>query len=317
MTIRTLVVDDHEAWRRFISASLRKNSQYEVIGEIADGLQAVHAATKLQPDLLVLDVGLPTISGIEVARRILGFLPGVKILFVSEHRSRDIAEAALEAGAHGYVFKWNAGVELLPAVDAIVKGQRFLSAGLEGVPAPTRRHEVEVCADDASLVDGFVRVAEGALRAGNTAIVVATTAHLDALHLRLQNSGVGVDLAVREGRYLSFEAAEVLSTFMVSDQVDESRFWETTNAIVTQAMKGSRGQPPRVVACGECAPTLWNDGHAAAAIRLERLWDEVAKTHAVDICCGYVVRAPLREDENRLFQQICAEHSAVHLCKAS
>src|SRR5689334_2792107 len=105
MAIRVLVVEDHEAWRRHISSALRNTRQYDVIGEVTDGLEAVQAAASLKPDLIVLDVGLPTFSGIEAARRILELTPEVKILFVSEHRLRDIADAALGTGAHGYILK--------------------------------------------------------------------------------------------------------------------------------------------------------------------------------------------------------------------
>jgi DNA-binding NarL/FixJ family response regulator len=97
-SIRVLVVDDHEPWRRFASTTLQKQVELQVIGEATDGLQAVQQAQELLPDLILLDIGLPTLNGIEAARRIREVSPTSKILFVSENRSPDIAEAALSTG---------------------------------------------------------------------------------------------------------------------------------------------------------------------------------------------------------------------------
>lgn len=100
MTIRVLIVDDHASWRRHVSSALQTHPQCQVIGEAGDGLEAVQKAEKLEPDLIVLDVGLPTLNGIEVARRILTRAPDSKILFLSEHRSQDVVDAALSVGSH-------------------------------------------------------------------------------------------------------------------------------------------------------------------------------------------------------------------------
>lgn len=130
--MRVLIVDDHDPWRRYASTTLQKQHGLHVIGEVSDGLEAVQKAEELQPDLILLDIGLPTLNGIEAARRIRKVSPGSKILFVSENRSADVAEKALSTGAGGYVVKSEAGRELLPAVKAVLKGERFLSASLAG-----------------------------------------------------------------------------------------------------------------------------------------------------------------------------------------
>jgi len=111
---------------------LKKYSGLQVIGEASDGLQAVQKTQELKPDLVLLDIGLPTLNGIEVARRIREVSPTSKILFVSENRSADVAEKAMSMGAHGYVVKSDAGSELLPAVKAVLEGKRFISASLAG-----------------------------------------------------------------------------------------------------------------------------------------------------------------------------------------
>ena len=131
-TTRIFVVDDFEPCRRFVSTTLKKQLTLQVIGEAVDGLEAVQKAHQLQPDLILLDIGLPTLNGIEAARRIRELSPKSKILFVSENRSWDIVEEALRTGAGGYVVKSDAVGELLPAVSAVLGGKRFVSASLAG-----------------------------------------------------------------------------------------------------------------------------------------------------------------------------------------
>ena len=131
-SIRILVVDDHESWRHFASSTLLQRTDLQVIGEATDGLQATQQAEQLQPDLILLDIGLPRLNGIEAARRIREVSPKSKIIFVSENRSPDIAEAALSTGADGYVVKSDAAGDLLPAVNAVLEGKRFVSASLAG-----------------------------------------------------------------------------------------------------------------------------------------------------------------------------------------
>ena len=102
---RVLVVDDHEPWRRFIVSTLQTRPDLQVMSEASDGLDAVQKAVELQPHLILLDIGLPKLNGIEAARQILRSAPKSKILFVSENRSSDIVDEALQAGAVGYVVK--------------------------------------------------------------------------------------------------------------------------------------------------------------------------------------------------------------------
>jgi DNA-binding NarL/FixJ family response regulator len=109
----------------------------------------------LQPDLILLDIGLPKISGIEAARRIREQTPSSKVLFLSAICSSDVAEEALRTGASGYVVKADAGSDLLIAVEAVLRGEVFVSPSLAGQVEISRHHEVEFCPDDASLVNSF------------------------------------------------------------------------------------------------------------------------------------------------------------------
>ena len=125
---RVLVVDDHEPFRRFICSKLVDRPELQIVGEIYNGFDAVQKAEELQPDLIVLDIGLPTLNGIEGARRIRKVSPESKILFLSQESSADVVQGALGTGAHGYVVKMDAGSELLEAVDAVLRGEMFVGS---------------------------------------------------------------------------------------------------------------------------------------------------------------------------------------------
>ena len=131
---RVLVIDDYEPWRRHVRTVLEKTPHWQIVGEAADGFAAVQAADHLRPDLILIDVGMPLLNGIQAAQRIIASNPAARILFVTEQQSGCIAEAALQTGACGYIFKSDAARELLPAMDAVVAGRRFLSARLENNP---------------------------------------------------------------------------------------------------------------------------------------------------------------------------------------
>ena len=131
-TVRILLVDDYEPWCQYVGCMFREHSDFEIVCTVSNGLDAVQKAHDLQPELILLDIGLPGVNGIEAARRIRQQVPDSKILFVSENRSVDIAEEALRTGAGGYVVKSDAANDLVPAAKAVVKGQRFVSATLAG-----------------------------------------------------------------------------------------------------------------------------------------------------------------------------------------
>lgn len=118
-TVRVLVVDDYAPWRRFVCSAFQKRLDLEIVGEVADGLEAVQKVSELNPDVILLDIGLPTLNGIEAARRLRRVSPNSKILFVSQESSADVVQEALSTGACGYVVKSKAS-DLLTAINAVL-----------------------------------------------------------------------------------------------------------------------------------------------------------------------------------------------------
>ncbi len=129
---RVLVVEDSGPFRKFLCSTLGTRRELRIVGEVSDGLEAVQKAQELQPDLIVLDIGLPSLNGIEAARRIRKFSHECKILFVSQEASPDVVAEALGTGARGYIVKSAAGSELLEAVDIVLRGGQFLGRRFYG-----------------------------------------------------------------------------------------------------------------------------------------------------------------------------------------
>ena len=125
-------MDGSEPFRRTILAILRDKLDLGNIFEASDGIEAVERAQELQPKLILLDIQLPKLNGIEVTRKIRELLPQSKILVVSQEDSVDIVQAVFSAGALGYVVKADAGRELVTAVKAVLRGERFVGPRFAG-----------------------------------------------------------------------------------------------------------------------------------------------------------------------------------------
>jgi len=125
-SLRVLIVEDFTPFRKFIRSTLGRRPDLDVICEVSDGLEAVQKAHELKPDLILLDVGLPGLNGIEAARRIRKLTTESKIIFLSQESSPDVVRAAFDLGAQGYVVKTRASSELLAAVEAVISEKHFV-----------------------------------------------------------------------------------------------------------------------------------------------------------------------------------------------
>jgi DNA-binding NarL/FixJ family response regulator len=333
--INVLVVDDFVPWHRLVRGMLRAKKDLEIVAVAVDGLEAVQKAEQLQPDLILLDISLPTLNGIEAARRIRQLSPNSKILFVTQEFSVEVLEEAFSLGASGYLLKFDAVRELLLAVDAVLRDERYIGSDLRTYviaageeystglfpsrdasasqvqeTAITRVHEVAAYHDDSSFVDGFTRFIETALNNGNPAIAILTQAHQISIRQQLERRNEAA--LTQERLYIPVNVNNALSIFMVNDWPDATRLIEWAGNAIKRAARTATGQSSRVAICGECAPILWAQGNSGAAIQLERIWDTIAASHDVDILCGYSFATLRRSENSPIFERIRVVHSAAH-----
>jgi DNA-binding NarL/FixJ family response regulator len=144
VSVRILIADDHEVVRRGMRVLLESHPDWEVVGETANGREAVELAAALAPDVVVLDIPMPGLNGLEATRRIRSAVPGAEVLVLTVHESEQVVREVLDAGARGYVLKSDAGHDLVAAVDALAHRRPFFTStvatmvleGYLGRPAP-------------------------------------------------------------------------------------------------------------------------------------------------------------------------------------
>jgi DNA-binding NarL/FixJ family response regulator len=313
--LKVLVVEDHELFRRALCELLRERADVVIVGEAADGLEAVRQAEALLPDVVTLDVGLPTLDGLAVAERIRAVVPDARLLFVTVECSLEVVERAFRNGAHGYVYKPRAQRDVLPVLEAIIRGGRFVSGGLEriarGDSLAAHRHHLVFYSSDAVLVSACSRFIAGQLGEGNSVVALLTEAHDAGIRRRLQASHLDLGRAIRQEQYVPVKISDLLARVMVNGWPDTARFLEAAEELVTAAARRATGQHARLAACGECAPTLWAQGHAGAAVQLEHLWDEFASSREIDLLCLYPLTA--RDEHVQTVRGLCAEHTTVEM----
>jgi len=245
---------------------LQKITELQVVGEASDGLTAVRQAQELQPDLILLDIELPTLNGIEAARRIRKVSPASKVLFLTQNYSWDIAEEAMRSGGHGYVIKSKAASELLPAVGAVLQGEPFLSAGLKELnpicaedkcTGNSPRHgnavvssanrsleitsrEVRLYSDDAAVADSFARSIAIALKSENVVIVAASESQREGIFQKLSSYGIDAASAIERKLYIPLNIANTHSTFTVDSPTDRYGFANVVPQATREALRTAK-----------------------------------------------------------------------------
>jgi signal transduction histidine kinase len=172
-------------------------------------------------------------------------------------------------------------------------------------------HAVHFYEEDSFLLDSLSQLIGTALVAGDTAIVVATAAHRDGLAKRLKARGLDLEMIARLGRYCTLDAAETLPAFMLNDAPDASLFNAFAGHFLSSVRAAAKGGSQRLVLFGEMVYLLWSEGKIEAALKLEQLWNDLARTHAFQLHCAYPMKSFDHEEHGQAFRNICAEHSHV------
>jgi PAS domain-containing protein len=178
-------------------------------------------------------------------------------------------------------------------------------------PPPRCCHNVKFYEHDRELIDGLGRHIGDALECGDTAIVIATKPHRELLAEELRLRKIDVSAALKTGRFIELDAAEMLSKFMVAGEPDTEKFEDCIGSLISETT--ARTMPGRrVVAYGEMVALVWSQGKRDATLRLEELWNGLAARHIFDLLCGYPISAFDRLEDHQLFFSICGEHTDVN-----
>jgi PAS domain S-box-containing protein len=164
-----------------------------------------------------------------------------------------------------------------------------------------------------SLLEALCNVVGPVLGAGNAALVIATKVHREGLQHRLTSRGLDTQEATRQGRFVVLDAREILSKIIVKGMPDASRFSEVVGGSIARTRALLKSENPEIAAFGEMVSLLWTEGKIDAAIRLEQLWNELAKKHSFSLRCAYPVANFYDQNKAQPLARVCAEHSAVVL----
>lgn len=183
----------------------------------------------------------------------------------------------------------------------------------EGFPALIKPclHSVQFYSEDSFLLDSMAQFIGTALLAGGAGVVIATAVHREGLEQRLRERGIDLAQELHRGRYLPLAPEETLSRFMVDDWPDEVRFAELMGGVIERSKASSQEDCKDVAIFGEMVSLLWADGKSDAAIRLEQLWNILARTHTFSLRCAYPIGGFGHRDHREPFVRICEEHSDV------
>ena len=172
-------------------------------------------------------------------------------------------------------------------------------------------HVVQLYTDDIFLIEVLSGFIGGAIAMGDAAVVVATKAHHEGLARRLSNQGLDTAKAIRQGRYIVLDAGETLPKFMVNGSVDEARFIEVIGGVLASVRNAVNHKDSRIAVFGELVALLWAEGKPEEAIRVEQLWNDLAREHSFSLLCAYPITGFNNESHIEPFLKMCGEHSAV------
>jgi CheY-like chemotaxis protein len=282
---KVLLVDDDAGILKAISRTLA--GDFDVVAAVTDGVQALHSATRLDPDAVVLDVSMPGLNGFQTAVELKRLGSRARIVFLTMHQEEEFVAQAVGSGAMGYVFKTRAWSDLTPALGHALDGRCSLPALTPLVMTNADVHAVQFHGDGSSWLDGAADVLTTALHRGDIVTTVLLESNRDLLARRMNERGWNPADLQAQGRYLVFDAEHAAAQVMRDDRVHPAAIAELVATLERARTACAGGPRSHVTLIGEIAAVLCRRGHPAAALDLERLWDELTRALPILTICAY------------------------------
>jgi DNA-binding NarL/FixJ family response regulator len=340
-SVRILVLQDFAQFQQLVAPILQQKNSWQVVGIAVEAADAVRLAQQLQPDLILLDLDLPRMNGIDAARQIRRLVPECKLVLLSHEASAGVVRQAFRLGASSYVIKKHASYALITAVEEALMDRQFASARVaadhnlsENADAPpdfgfgevsdvlrfpslrnaaiAPNHEIQFYSDQNILLNRVVPFILAALKAGNSAIVCASESVRGDLFRAVQAREAEIDNLIQRGSYLALDTQETVSEFMLRNSPNATKFVELMGGVATAAADAATSQRSRVALYQECSHLLWAQGLEGATLEVERLFNWLAYEYDLNVVCGYSIAYFDTEQDIHLIQRLCAQHSAVH-----
>ena len=297
--LRILIVDDHEVVRRGVRSLLSARTEWSVCGEAEDGLEAIEKAKRLQPDIVLMDITMSRMDGVQATKVIRQEVPEAKVILISQNDPSVGRMQAADADARDFVAKIDLPRDLLSTIDRVV-GQGKQKIGgrvnqdMQNEPwcrllddAAPQNHIVQLYQDEKFLSRAVCRFAVSAINHGEGVILVPTSGHWNALRPRLEAEGVDVKAAQSCGQLTVIDADQLLPNFMRNSMPDGPLFLGLAGETITRARGGDRFTKVRW--WGEMVNVLWERGDVAASMGLEDLFHKLAHDRDIAIFCSFLM----------------------------
>ena len=314
--VEVLIADDHDWFRRAIRTVIESEAAYRVCGEARDGIDAVDKVRHLHPDIVLMDINMPRMGGLQATEIIRREIPDCNVIIVTQNEATIAREQARSVDAKGFVTKSGVTRDLLRTMGRVAmenssrlaerKGERQVNPGRDPVSAhgvtaseesepwcgllagaAPSDHIVQLYQDQQFLNRAVCRFAAAAITNGEGVILVPTVAHWDAFRPRLESEGVDVKAAEKRGQLTIVDADNLLPTFMRDGMPDSPVFLGLAQNVISEA-RGD-GRYPKVRWWGEMVNILWERGDVAASMQLEDQFDQLAHEQDIAIFCSFLM----------------------------
>ena len=305
---RVLLADDHPAFLDSVNRLLAP--AFDVVALAGGGRQALDLARRLRPEVLVLDVAMPDLDGFQTLAELRRDGPDTKVVFLTMHRDDEFVAAAINEGAHGYVLKSRAHLDLISAIGHALAGRLFVPSLTSLSTVAGSRHAVQFHSDESLFLDDVSQLVGATLRSGEPVVIVTSEATRMGVAQRLHARQMNLAMLTEQGQYVAQDSALVLSQAMHDGRPDKGRLAEMINGLyrLLAIPKGPRG---RLTIVGDMAISLCRNGDFEAALELERIWNELTRPMPFFTICSYPIDCFEHSAARNQLANVCAEHSAV------